>query len=79
MKTINVLHLKRWIFCAIIMHATLSHSCLHSLQALMMLTEMLRDQRGAKLRSFVLPAIGEMLCLIASQVCILSVLCNVWC
>jgi len=41
------------------------------LQALMILTEMLRDQRGAKLRSFVLPAIGEMLSLIATQVCVL--------
>jgi len=41
------------------------------LQALIILTEMLRDQRGAKLRSFVLPAIGEMLCLISNQVCLL--------
>jgi len=44
---------------------------LFELQALMVLTEMLRDQRGAKMRSFVLPAVGEMLCLIASQVCML--------
>jgi len=42
-----------------------------ALQALMLLTEMLRDQRGAKMRLFILPAIGEMLRLIASQVCAL--------
>ena len=35
----------------------------------MILTEILRDQRSAKLRSSVLPAVGEMLSLIASQVC----------
>jgi len=42
------------------------------LQALMTLTEMLRDQRGAKLKLFVLPAVGEMLCLVACQVCAFS-------
>lgn len=42
------------------------------LQALTVLTEMLRDQRGAKLRSFVLPAVGEMMRLIVTQVCVLS-------
>ena len=48
---------------------------LFTLQALTILTEMLRDQRSAKLRSFVLPAVGEMLCLVASQVRVLLLLC----
>jgi len=43
------------------------------LQALTILTEMLRDQRGAKLRSFVLPAVGEIMCLIVSQVCVSTI------
>jgi len=44
------------------------------LKALTMLTEMLRDHRAAKLRSLVLSAVGEMLCLIASQVAVLCYL-----
>ena len=45
------------------------------LQALTILTEMLRDQRSAKLRSSVLPAVGEMMCLIVTQVCIMCFVC----